>query len=159
MTVPEPRDVAAHPKPGHIVPAHVQQMSHRYQVHYLEHGARADDPHYKDFEHYHRTTKNDPDIYQCAVGKRRGDFSECTLDLPLELHHTHIEWALQNGVDLTLLERQYPGVSNAEEVGAWVESAANLEWLCQFHHRGHGGAHVASASDFEGQHFVKGLIS
>jgi hypothetical protein len=119
----------------HIVPAHDQAESHRYTVHYLEHGSRPGDPHYRDFEAYHRRTKHDPEIYQCAVGKRRGDFADCTL------------------------ERQYPGVSSADEVGAWVESAENLEWLCQFHHRGHGGAHVASASDFEGQHFVKGLIS
>lgn len=142
-----------------IVAAHVQKHSSSYSVHYPEHGSRPGDPHYTDFNHYHRTTKDDPEIYQCAVGKRRGDFSDCTLDLPLELHHTHIEWALQNGVDLALLEHQYPGISNADELGAWVESAENLTWYCQFHHRGHGGAHVASASDFEGQHFVKGLIT
>ena len=148
-----------------IVAAHTQAHSANYQVHYPEHGTRPKDPHYRDFNHYHKTTKNDPEIYQCSVGKRRGDFSDCTLvdsngkAMPLELHHTHIEWALQNEVDLKLLETQYPGISNPDELGAWVESGANLEWLCQFHHRGHGGAHVASASDFEGQHFVKGLIS
>lgn len=141
------------------VTEHTQPHTSHYQVHFPEHGSRQGDPHYKDFNHYHRTTKNDPEIYRCAVGVRRGDFSDCTLDLPLELHHTHIEWALQNGVDLTMMEHQYPGISNREEVGAWVESAANLEWICQFHHRGHGGAHVASASDFEGQHFVKALIT
>lgn len=143
----------------HEVAAHLQLHSSHYQVHYPEHGTRQGDPHYRDFEHYHRATKNDPEIYQCAVGKRRGDFSDCILDKPLELHHTHIEWALQNGVDLAMLERQYPGVSDPDRVGPWVESAENLEWLCVFHHRGHGGAHVASASDFEGQHFVKGLIT
>lgn len=141
------------------VAAHVQAHSSHYDVHYPEHGSREGDPHYRDFDHFHRTTKRDPELYRCAVGKRRGDYSDCTLDLPLELHHTHIEWALQNGVDLALLEHQYPGVSTPDEVGAWVESAANLEWLCMFHHRGHGGAHVASASDFEGQHFVRKLIT
>lgn len=141
------------------VAAHLQTHSSHYQVHFPEHGSRPDDPHYRDFDHYHRSTKHDPEVYQCAVGKRRGDFSDCTLDLPLELHHAHIEWALQNSVDLTLLEHQYPGVSNPDEVGAWIESPRNLEWLCQFHHRGHGGAHTASASDFEGQHFVRGLIT
>lgn len=144
---------------GHIVAAHVQPHSSHYEVHFPEHGTRQDDPHYVDFNHYHERTKHDPEIYQCAVGKRRGDFADCTLDKPLELHHTHIEWALQNEVDLAMLERQYPGVSTPDQVGAWVETAENLEWLCQFHHRGHGGAHVASASDFEGQHFVKGLIT
>lgn len=141
------------------VGAHVQPVSHRYEVHYPEHGSRAGDPHYRDFEHYHMVTKGDPKVYRCSVGKRRGDFSECSLDKPLELHHTHVEWALQNEVDLTMLEHQYPGISNPDEVGAWVESAENLEWLCQFHHRGHGGVHVAAAADFEGQHFVRGLIT
>lgn len=141
-----------------IVAAHTQTHSSHYEMHYPEHGSREGDPHYKDFNEFHRRTKDDPELYQCSVGKRRGDFSDCVLDKPLELHHTHIEWALQNGVDLVLLEHQYPGISNADELGAWVESASNLEWLCLFHHRGHGGAHVASASDFEGQHFVKGLI-
>lgn len=152
-------EYAPEPPPDHVVAAHVQPHSSHYEVHFPSHGSRQGDPNYADFNAYHRRTKHDPEVYQCAVGKRRGDFSDCTLDLPLELHHTHIEWALQNGVDLGMLERQYPGVSNREEVGAWVESAENLEWLCQFHHRGHGGAHVASASDFEGQHFIKGLIA
>jgi hypothetical protein len=142
-----------------VVAAHVQPHTSHYNVHFPEHGSREGDPHYKDFHHFHESSKHDPEIYQCAVGKRRGDFSDCTLNLPLELHHAHVEWALQNGVDLALLEHQYPGISNRDELGAWVESAANLIWLCQFHHRGHGGAHVASASDFEGQHFVRGMIS
>lgn len=144
---------------GDETAAHVQVHSSHYEVHYPDHGTREADPHYKDFNEFHRRTKNDPALYVCAVGKRRGDYSDCTLDVPLELHHTHIEWALLNEVDLTLLEAQYPGISNRDAVGAWVESADNLEWLCRFHHRGHGGAHVASASDFEGQHFVKGLIT
>ena len=142
-----------------MVAEHLQTHSSHYQVHFPEHGTRPEDPNYKDFDHYHRVARNNPDVYVCAVGKRRGDFGDCTSDLPLELHHAHIEWALQNEIDLTMLERQYPGVSNPDQVGAWIESAENLVFLCQFHHRGHGGAHVASASDFEGQHFVKGLIT
>lgn len=142
-----------------VVPAHQQAKTSHYLEHYPEHGAREGDPHYKDFHHYHEATKHDPEVYQCLIGKDRGDFSECTLDRPLELHHAHIEWAVQNGVDLAMLERQYPGVGNPDELGAWVESAANLVWLCVFHHRGHGGAHVASASDFEAQRFLKGFLS
>lgn len=44
-------------------------------------------------------------------------------------------------------------------MGAWVESADNLLWLCEKHHRSHGGVHHASASDWEAEHFVRGLIS
>ena len=138
------------------VAAHDQTAAHKYVMHYPEHPARKDDPHYRDFNEYHQRTH---DTAQCAIGAHRGDFTECSLDKPLELHHAHVEFALQNGVDLAWLEKDYPGISNPDTVGAWVESADNLEWLCVFHHRGHGGAHVASASDFEAEKYVKGLIS
>jgi len=55
--------------------------------------------------------------------------------------------------------KDYPGVSDPNKVGEWVESALNLLWLCEFHHRGHGGVHVASSSDFEAEKYVRGLIS
>lgn len=136
--------------------AHDQAETHRYAIHYPPHPARTDDPHYKDFEAYRRKTQA---VAQCAVGLHRGDFSECTADKPLELHHAHVEFALQNGVDLAWLEKDYPGVSNPDEVGAWVESGANLTVLCVGHHRGHGGVHVAAAADFEAERYVRGLIS
>lgn len=139
--------------------AHDQVKTSHWTVHYPEHGPRESDPCYKEFDHYHRTTKLDPEIYQCFLGKVRGDFSDCTLDVPLELHHAHIEWALQNSIDFKMLEKQYPGISDPNKIGSWLESEQNLIWLCQFHHRGHGGAHVASASDWESQKFSKGLIT
>lgn len=136
------------------VAAHTQVTAHRYLMHYPEHPARQDDPHYRDFEEYRRRTHA---TAKCAIGGHRGDFSECQGGL--ELHHAHVEFSLQNGVDLAWLEADYPGISKPDEVGAWVESARNLEWLCEFHHRGHGGVHVASASDFEAEKYVRGLIS
>jgi hypothetical protein len=135
-------------------PAHDQTASHRYTVHYPAHPPRAGDPHYVDFEAYRRRTHA---TAQCAIGAHRGDLSECAGQL--ELHHAHVEFSLQNGVDLAWLEKDYPGISDPDRVGAWVESAENLQWLCEFHHRGHGGAHVASASDFEAERYVRGLIS
>jgi hypothetical protein len=135
--------------------AHNQAETHHYTVHYPEHPPRKDDPHYRDFEAYRNRTKL---TAKCAIGAHRNDFSECSLDKPLELHHAHVEFALQNGVDLAWLEKDYPGISDPLRVGAWVESADNLLWLCEFHHRGHGGVHVASASDFEAEKYVKGLI-
>jgi len=134
--------------------AHEGVSSHRYTVHYPPHPARKDDPHYVDFEAYRRRTKA---TAQCANGVHRDDFSECRGEL--ELHHAHVEFALQNGVDLRWLEADYPGISDPATVGAWVESAANLEWLCEFHHRGHGGVHVATSSDYEAEKYVRGLIS
>lgn len=133
--------------------AHDQAVTHHYAVRYPAHPARENDPHYADFEAYRRRTKA---TAMCAVGDHRGDFSECHGGL--ELHHSHIEFSLQNGVDLSWLEKDYPGVSDPGQVGAWVESADNLQWLCEFHHRGHGGVHIASASDFEAEKYVRGLI-
>ena len=137
------------------VEEHDQNVTHRYTVHYPAHPERTSDPHYVDFSHYRAKTKG---TAQCAVGAHRNDFSECTLDSPLELHHTHIEFSLQNGVDLKWLEVDYPGVSDPDTVGAWVESAENLEWLCLFHHRGHGGVHTTAAADYEAEKYVRGLI-
>ena len=136
--------------------AHAQAETHRYTVRFPAHPPREQDPHYKDFEAFRRRTK---DTAQCAIGAHRGDFSECSLDKPLELHHAHVEFSLQNGVDLAWLEKDYPGISDPNEVGAWVESADNLTWYCVAHHRGPGGVHVCSASDFEAEKYVRGLIS
>jgi hypothetical protein len=137
-----------------LTDAHAQIVSHKYTMHYPAHPARTDDPHYRDFEAYRQRTKG---TAQCAVGAHRGDFTECSGGL--ELHHAHIEFSLQNGVDLKWLETDYPGISDPGTVGAWVESADNLLWLCEFHHRGHGGVHVSSASDYEAEKYVRGLVT
>ena len=137
------------------VEEHDGNITHHYTIHYPAHPERTSDPHYKDFNSYRKRTK---DTAQCSVGLHRNDFNECALDKPLELHHSHVEFSLQNGVDLKWLEVDYPGISDPENVGAWVESAANLEWLCEFHHRGHGGIHTTAASDYEAEKYVRGLI-
>lgn len=136
------------------VPAHDQHVTHSYVVVYPEHGPRAGDGHYRDFEAYRRKTHA---TARCQFAVETGVESECGGEL--QLHHAHIEWALVNEVDLAVLEAAYPGVSNADEVGAWVESAANLVWYCRSHHIGRGGVHDASASDFEAERFVRNLIS
>lgn len=134
-------------------PAHDQKVSHSYTVHYPEHAPRKSDPHYRDFEAYRRRTHA---TAKCAFGERIADFSACKGQL--ELHHSHIEFAMQNSIDLKLLEREYPGIGDPNSVGAWVESAANLTYYCTGHHRGHGGVHCASSADFEAEHFIRGLI-
>jgi hypothetical protein len=136
--------------------AHKQVVTHRYTILYPAHEPRKSDPHYVDFEAYRKAHVQ---TAVCAFALRTGDDSECDHDHPLELHHAHIEFALQNGVDLRLLERDYPGVSNPDEVGAWVESGQNLVFYCRAHHRGPGGVHSATSSDFEAEHYVRQLIS
>ena len=137
-------------------PAHAQAVSNRYVVMYPAHPPREGDPHYRDFHAYHERTKHDPDVYRCAFAAEIGDFTECDTEHPLELHHAHIEFALQGAVDLKHLEHIYPGVSDPDEVGAWIESAPNLVWLCAFHHRAQsGGVHHLSASDYEASKFLR----
>lgn len=135
------------------IPAHDQNITHRYTIHYPAHPARKSDIHYKDFNAYRRRTQK---TAKCAIGEHRNDYTECAGGL--ELHHSHIEFALQNGIDLAWLETDYPGISDPGKVGAWVESAINLTWLCLEHHRGAHGIHLLSSSDFEAQRYVRGLI-
>lgn len=149
------------------VAAHTQVKSVKYLMHYPEHPARKDDPHYVDFEHYHKKYRP---TARCYIGEYIG-FEECKdaqgnqavpqgdFQPGLELHHAHVEFSLQNGVDLAALEKDYPGISDPSQVGAWVESAANFMWLCSWHHRGASGAHTATASDWEAAKYIKGLIT
>jgi hypothetical protein len=135
--------------------AHNQTTTNNYVVHYPPHEPREKDPHYRDFDAYRKTTQA---TAVCAIGGHRQDFSEC--DGGLELHHSHIEFSLQNGVDLKWLEIDYPGVSDPDSVGAWVETGANLMWLCEKHHRGAGtGIHHASSADYEASKYVRTLLS
>lgn len=156
------------------VAAHDQTETKHYLVHFPPHPARTADPHYADFNAFHK--KYGPDA-RCAFalqftedgdpeptrqGRRLIGNGEqragCDVTSPIELHHSHVEFSLQNGVDLAALEKDYPGISDPANVGAWVESGKNFIWLCVFHHRGPGGAHTASASDYEAEHYVRNLI-
>ena len=134
------------------VQAHNQKITHHYTMRFPEHSPRAGDPHYVDFNHYRKT--------HIATAKCKfwdsADPDQCTTQL--ELHHSFIEFSLQNGVNFAVLEKDFPGISDPNKVGAWVESDQNLEWLCSYHHRGSGGAHTASASDFTAERYVKDLI-
>lgn len=138
-----------------MVDAHTSKITHRYTIAYPAHEPRQNDPHYVDFAAYRRRTVKDA---RCIYAVQVGDDSECDKDHPLELHHCHIEFALQNAIDLKRLEKVYPGVSDRLHVGAWVESGTNLEWRCRWHHRGHAGVHCATASDYEAERFVRNLI-
>lgn len=152
---------------GQPVAAHDAIQSHRYVVHFPPHPARTGDPHYVDFNHYHRKTRGSA---RCYVGERIG-FDGCrdaqgrpvSVDANgqmsgLELHHAHVEFSLQNGIDLAALEKDFPGISDRALVGAWVESDQNFRWLCVEHHRGRAGAHTAAHADWEAGQYVPGLI-
>lgn len=151
----EVRIVSPHGKtPAQDVAAHDGAQAHRYLMHFPPHPPRESDPHYTDFNAFHRKHAA---TATCFIGDRVG-YNHCS-DGPLELHHAHIEFSLQNGVDLKALEHDYPGISDPEKVGAWIESEANFRWLCAYHHRGAAGAHTAAHADWEASQYVQGLIS
>jgi hypothetical protein len=152
------------------VAAHDAAQSHHYTVHFPPHPARTSDPHYVDFNHFHKIHRP---TARCFVGAKIG-YQDCrdaqgkptpapddanAEQAGLELHHAHVEFSLQQGIDLAALEKDFPGISNPTQVGAWVESDQNFQWLCVFHHRGPGGAHTAAHADWEAEQYVRGLIS
>jgi hypothetical protein len=137
-----------------VTPAHKQHITHSYTISYPAHEPRQGDPNYVDFEAYRKRTVA---TAKCAFGVEIDDFEDCVGGL--ELHHAHIEFAMQNGIDLTHLEAVYPGVSDPYHIGAWVESGANLTWLCEKHHRSApAGVHSLSASDYEASRFTSGVF-
>jgi len=151
------------------VDAHESRQMHHYMMHFPPHPTREGDPNYIDFKHYHDKNRA---TARCFIGERIG-FEDC-LDAQgqpaqppadggqqpgLELHHAHVEFSLQNGISLSALERDYPGISDPTKLGKWVESGYNFHWLCAWHHRGAAGAHTASHSDWEASQYVIGLIT
>jgi hypothetical protein len=151
--------VTSSSEPPNPVPAHIQKTSHSYYIRYPEHDPRAHDPHRHDFLEWKRRRKESGTWYcDFAAEHRSGDASECDLSHPLEAHHKLIELAMMNEVDFALLEADFPGIS-AQEVGQWIDGDSNLTLLCVAHHRGPGGVHTASFSDFGSEFYVRGLIS
>jgi hypothetical protein len=142
-----------------MVAEHEQKVSHTYMVHYPEHAPRERDPHKKDFEKW-KQGRRDSNTYYCdfAHEHRGGDTSECDNEHPLEAHHKVVELAMLNEVDFALLEKDFPGIGNPDEAGAWIDSDKNLTLLCTYHHRGPMGVHVASYSDFTSESYVRNLI-
>ena len=143
---------------GKIVPAHIQVVTRHYVINYPEHGPREEDPAYADFHAYKAMRKKAGTVYcDFAMEHRRGDFSECDMASPMECHHRIIEFAMMNDVDMTLLEPDYPGVSDMG-IGKWVESAANLELLCVIHHRTDSGVHKIAYADFGAGFYIRNLF-
>lgn len=139
------------------VAAHQLTVSRHYTIHYPAHEPRAHDPHYAAFEAFRRHHREGA---ACYVGARAGH-AQCTGGL--ELHHDGLEFAVANAADSQALHQDYPEISadaTADEVAQWIESSpSEFRWLCVFHHRGRGGAHVAAHADWQAQLYVPGLIT
>jgi hypothetical protein len=145
--------------PTSDVPAHEQKFTHSYIVVYPAHEPRASDPHKHDFLAW-KADRKSSNTYYCDFAKqhRNGDESECDLTHPLEAHHKIVELAMVNELDFTLLEADFPGISNPDLAGSWIDSDKNLTLLCVNHHRGPMGVHNASASDYGSSFYIRNLI-
>lgn len=144
------------------VPAHKQPVTHRYVISYPEHEPRTRDPWHSDFLEWKRRRRA-AGTYWCdfAHQYRDGDTSECAPG-PKEAHHDHIEFAMVNGLlvpaNYERFEKRWPGITQ-DRVGEWIDTDPNLILYCPFHHRGNGGVHTASASDFEASTILANLLS
>src|SRR5690242_17888677 len=110
------------------VPAHDQRQTLRLIWHFPDHEPREGDPHYAAFEAVRRRMK--------AAGLLTCKVPGCRTGAPVQLHHTHIEFALLNAVDVGKLN-EFLGLHLTDaEFQEWAESPGNLEALCQVHHTG-----------------------
>lgn len=114
--------------------AHDQALTLHLVAHYPDHEPRESDPHYKAF-HAARRRMAAAGLLVCAI-------PGCTHPGPIELHHSHVEFAMQGGVDVAELDRHFGLHLSDAEFADWVNSPANLEPLCKFHHTGPEGVHV-----------------
>ncbi|GAA3032055.1 hypothetical protein FHS39_002602 [Streptomyces olivoverticillatus] len=136
------------------VPAHNQTVTNRYIKRYPEHPHREDDPHYALFEAYRRRTRP---TARCAMAVRYGTAAHCSGGL--ELHHAAVEFAVANEVDMKLVMRDFPEVTDHESFERWLEAGdSQLMWLCAHHHRGSAGVHVVSAADWAAAQYAPDFL-
>ena len=116
--------------------------------------------------------------HRLLIGKNPGARCEtnnrhCSLDLPLELHHDHVEWCDSLGVNWEKVRAEVPdfpwdtpGIDfRKNEAGVWVlddpavfiDSAWNAKRvLCKRHHTGEDhGIHMLDYPTWEAQKFLR----
>jgi len=132
-----------------MVEAHEQRITLHIVECYPAHEPRASDPHYHHFNAARARLKR--------LGKLACWINNADCAGGIELHHSTVEFALANGVDVTRFEELYPefGIRSDEELLTWVEGPDNLTCLCLFHHRGLGGVHCLPAPLWLPQRFWK----
>lgn len=114
-------------------PAHEQGLDLNLTLYYPEHAPRKDDPNYKYFNAAKRRMKA-KGLLVCAI-------KGCTQPAPIELHHSRVEFALQNGIDVEKFNELYGLHLDDTSFKVYIEEEGNLEPLCSLHHRGALGVH------------------
>lgn len=127
------------PKGKGVTPAHTQSVTLHVHEYYPAHEPRASDPHYHLFHEVREKLRQLGKLKCWVCGK-----DERAAGQPIELHHSIIEFALANGVDVAKFAHLYPEFNVTDEATfvAFVESEGNLLPLCKLHHTGVEGIHL-----------------
>ncbi len=112
--------------------AHDQTQTIHGIIHYPLHEARAEDPHFNDFEAAKARLKA-AGKYTCVI---------CGTADTVELHHAKVEYSLMNLVDVTKFDAETGSALTDADFATFIDSPGNLEPLCLKHHRGEEGIHV-----------------
>lgn len=113
--------------------AHQQEVTIRFIERWPAHEPRKSDPYYRYFAKAKARLKAQG-LLKCNV---LSDYHEG----PIELHHSVIEFAHLNDVDITKLNALFGLSLDDESFRVWAEGPGNLEPLCRLHHRGQEGVH------------------
>jgi hypothetical protein len=114
-------------------PAHSEVVTIRFIEHWPAHEPRKGDPHYKVFNAAKARMKK-LGLYKCNVDS---SYHYGTL----EAHHSMVEFAHVNDVDLAKFNRLYGLHLDDEGFKNYIEGPNGLEILCELHHRGQEGVH------------------
>lgn len=122
-----------------MIPAHQQPTTLHVIEWFPDHEPRAQDPHYAVFNAARAKLAAAGKLICWVCGR-----DEKAAGGPIELHHSKVEFALANGVDIVKFDEEYPDLdlTNDEAFFNFVESEGNLTPLCVKHHRGTQGIHM-----------------
>ena len=118
-----------------IVPAQTQKLTIHRLYQYPDHGPRGEA-----FEKAKERMK--------ALGLDKCVVPDCDTGAPIEYHHTWVENAMQNGIDVSKLDVIAGLHLTDAEFTDWVQSPGNLEPLCSVHHRTQLGVHHIPEPDW-----------
>ena len=114
--------------------AHEQEVTIRLIVRWPAHEPRSSDPNYSLF-HKAKARMKAAGLLKCNVE------SDYHSDGPIELHHSKVEFAHANDIDVDKFNHAYGLHLSDEDFKRYIEEEGNLEPLCTLHHRGQEGIH------------------
>ena len=131
---------------GASVEDHTQTRTLTESIFYPDHDPRKASAEYKQV-HHRLVYELDTPCWICGIRQSQLPDGE-----HMETHHWHVEWALVNRIDPTLIIQDFP-MDNLQE---WLDSEGNMLVLCSEHHR-HGlvGIHSITYPAWVAQRWLK----